>query len=246
MSTPIIWRREPPTAPPPSPPSMRENCRITPHSFGDVNCGNMYWNACNGPLTDAQWQTNMTAIDAWKPGNGGSRHHSFALPLVRGALLGPEQQHRLRSVESLRIPLRHLHSESPGFQSTLNNNGAERLPVRPYWNYEMPPKVVPDPEFPHGNISLLLRRRLHGQQPHRAAPQTFFLFGAQYFDTSKYSRPDFEWPSALATPVPTPTSSVGQLKQYTWRFWSGLAPVQLFTHDSQNYEASQLFRTGRR
>src|SRR5262249_39730853 len=45
---------------------------VSPHSFADVSQGNMYWNNVTGALTDAQWQTNMSAIDSWKQGNGGA------------------------------------------------------------------------------------------------------------------------------------------------------------------------------
>jgi uncharacterized protein YjdB len=213
---------------------------ITPHSFGDINCGNMYWNGClSGALTDAQWQTNMSAIDTWKLGNGGND----TIPSFSRSLVAHFWDLSNNTGFDLwnHFGFRYITSiQKAGFQSTLNNNGAERLPVLPYWNYEIPPKVVPDPNFPTETYPFFFADDYTVNSRSGLQPQTFFLFASQYFDTTKYSRPDFEWPSASATPSPTAASSTAQLEQYTWRFWSGLSPVQLFTHDSLNYEFSNI------
>ena len=210
--------------------------KISPHSFGDVTCGNMFWNGCTGPLTDAQWQTNMAAIDAWKLGNGGSDTiPSFARSFVAHFWnLSDNTGFDLWN----RYGFRYITSiQKSGYQSTLNNNGAERLSTRAFWKYELPPKTV-NASLPTEKYPFFFADDYTVNSRSGLAPRTFFLFATQYFDTTRYSRPDFEWPNAAASPVPTTASSVAQLQQYTWRHWSGLSPVQIFTHDSQNFEFS--------
>jgi len=210
---------------------------VSPHSFiGDVNCGNMYWNTCTGPLNDQQWVTNMSSIDAWKQGNGGTD----AIPSLSRSLVG----HYWDLSDNIGYDLWNHYGfryvtaiQKAGFQSTLQNNGAERLPVRPFWIYQMPPKVVADPNTPTENYPFFFADDYVIQSRAGLPPQTFFLFTTQYEDASRYPRVDFAWPNA-ATTTQTVAGSVGQLQQYTWRHWSGLGPVQVFTHDAANYENS--------
>ena len=213
---------------------------VTPHTFiGDVNCGNMYWNTCNGSLTDQQWVSKMSLIDAWKQGNGGAD----AIPSLSRSLVAHYWDISDNTGYDLwtRYGFRYVTSiQKPGFQSNLQNNGAERLPARPFWVHEMPPKIVADPNTPTENVPLFFADDYTIRSRSGLPPQTFFLFTTQYFDFSKYSRVDFSWPNASASPVPTVASSVAQLQQYTWRHWSGLGPVQLFTHDAANYENSAV------
>ena len=179
----------------------------------------------------------MAAIDAWKVGNGGSD----SIPFFSRSLVAHFWDLSNNTGFDLwnHFGFRYTTSiQKPGFQSTVNNGGAERLPARNFWNYEIPPKVLADPDFPTENYPFFFSDDYVVGSRAGLPSQSFFLFGTQYFDASRYSRPDFEWPNASATPVPTVSSSIAQLKQYTWRHWSGLDPLQLFTHDSLNYEFS--------
>ena len=71
---------------------------------------------------------------------------------------------------------------------TLQNNGAERLPVRPFWLYEMPPKIVADPNTPTETYPLFFADTFTVRSRSGLPAQTFFLFTTQYLDFSKYSR----------------------------------------------------------
>jgi hypothetical protein len=211
---------------------------VAPHTFsGDVNCGNLYWGTCTGALNDQQWLNNMTQTDAWKQGNGGTD----TIPSISRALVAHYWDISNNTGYDLwnHYGIRYITSiQKAGFQSTLQYNGAERLPARPFWNYQMPPKVVADSNTPTENYPFFFADDFNIGSRAGLPAQTFFLFATQYLDFSRYSRVDFAWPNAAANPTPTVASSVGQLKQYTWRHWSGLGPLQLFTHDAANYEGS--------
>ena len=209
---------------------------ISPHSFGDVALGNMYWNPSTGQLTDPQWVANMSAIDAWKQGNGGPD----TIPSLSRSLvahfwdLSDNTGHDLWN----RYGFRYITSiQKPGFQATTQNNGAERLPARSFWVHEMPPKTPISPGFTSENYPFFFADDYVVRSRTGFSPQTFFLFATQYFDFAKYERVDFTWPNAWPTSQ-TVANSVGQLQQYTWRLWSALGPLQLFTHDALNYESS--------
>ena len=210
---------------------------ISPHSFSDVALGNMYWNPSTGQLTDPQWMTNMNAIDAWKQGNGGAD----TIPSLSRSLVAHFWDLSNNTGYDLwnRYGFRYVTSiQKPGFLATGQHNGAERLPVRPFWIYETPPKTTISQSFATENFPLFFADDYMVGSRSGLPAQQFFLFATQYLDFSKYSRVDFSWPNASGTPVPTVASSVAQLQQYTWRHWSGLGPLQLFTHDAINYENS--------
>ncbi|HVZ59746.1 MAG TPA: IPT/TIG domain-containing protein [Terriglobales bacterium] len=210
---------------------------VSPHSFGNVNGGNLFWNASSGALSDSQWLANLTALDTWKQGNGSSD----VIPFYSRSMVAHfwNLSNNTGSDMWNHLGFRYVTSiQKAGFQSTAQNNGAERLPVRSFWPYEMPPKTVIDPSFSTENFPFFFSDDYTVGSRQGLQPQNFFLFGTQYLDFSKYSRVDFAWPGASATPTPTVASSLAQLQQYTWRHWSGLDPVQIFTHDSLNFEGS--------
>ncbi len=210
---------------------------IAPHSFGNITYGDMYWNASSGPLTDAQWLTNLNAIKTWKVGNGGTD----AIPSFSRALvahywdLSNNTGHDLWNA----LGFRYITSlQEPGFQQPPSNNvnlynGAERMQARSFWSYERPPKLNPGETYPFFFADDYIVGSLSG-----FSPQRFFLFTSQYIDWLKYPRSDFIWPSsAYNQSVP---ASVDQLQRYTWRQWSGLSPVQIYTHDIVNYQYATM------
>jgi Concanavalin A-like lectin/glucanases superfamily/Domain of unknown function (DUF1929)/Bacterial Ig domain/IPT/TIG domain/Kelch motif len=206
---------------------------VSPHSFADVSQGNMYWSNVTGALTDQEWQTNMSAIDAWKQGNGGTD----VIPSYSRSMVPHFWNLSDNTGWDLwnRFGFRYITTiQKPGFKATDANNGAERLPLLPFWNYEMPPKTFvgsyTSEDYPFVFADDLVVRSRGG-----LPPQSFYLFATQYVDYAKYQRVDFAWPFASPTSLSV-ADSVALLEQYTWRFWSGLGPVQLFTHDAINYE----------
>jgi len=212
------------------------NLEVSPHSFGDAALGNMYWDSSNGPLTDQKWLANMSAIDTWKQGNGGAD----IIPSFSRSIIG----HYWDLSDNIGYDLwnhfgfRYVTSiQKAGFQAAAPNNGAERLPVRSFWLYEMPPKTPVNPNYTTENFPLSFADDYLIRSRTGLPAQTFFLFATQYTDFARYGRVDFVWPQAFGTNQ-TVAASIGQLQQYTWRHWSSFGPVQLFTHDSLNYEAS--------
>ncbi|MCI0347851.1 MAG: Ig-like domain-containing protein, partial [Acidobacteriales bacterium] len=210
---------------------------VFPHSFADMPQGNMYWDPNSGPLTDQQWQTKMNGIDAWKQGNGGAD----VIPSFSRAMVAHFWHLSDNTGNDLwnRYGVRYMTSIlRPGFWARRLPDGSERIPAKSFWNYEMPPKTF-EGSFTSEDYHFFFSDDYVVRSRAGLPPQTFFLFATQYLDFAKYGRVDFAWPNALGSHDTVP-ESLAQLQQYTWRFWSGLAPVQLFTHDAGNYEAPEI------
>ncbi len=207
---------------------------VAPHSFFGTSFGDIYWNGDNGALTDAQWENNVNDVLAWAQGLGGSD----ALPLSRSLVahywdLSDNTGWDLWN----QLGFRYLTSiQKPGFQRLSEYNGQERFNARPFWVYEKPPKLVPDENHPFffaDDVTVGSRAGLPAQN--------MFLFTTQVQGIGA-PRPDVTWPD-VDGPSGTPWSvqqSVNQFQLYTWRLWSSMAPVQVFTHDSINYELATL------
>jgi hypothetical protein len=206
--------------------------KVTPHSFFGAAFGDIYWNADNGALTDAQWQSNVADTLSWAQGLGGSDTLSMSRSLVPHYWdLSNNTGWDLWN----RLGFRYLTSDQkPGFQRLTDYNGQERFNARPFWVYEKPPKQSPDEDYPFffaDDITIGSRAGLPAQ--------TMFLFATQVQGIGA-PRPDVTWPNDT-NPFGAPWSvqqSVNQFQLYTWRLWSSQVPVQIFTHDSINYELS--------
>jgi hypothetical protein len=127
--------------------------------------------------------------------------------------------------------------QKPGYQIRFSDpvdihGGQERPSARPFWIYEKPPKLTRDEnqplffadDYPVGSRSGLPTKNM-------------FLFTTQFHRPGE-GRPDLIWPETY-TPWSV-SQSVDQFKRDTWRFWSSLAPMQVFTHDASNYELSSV------
>ncbi len=221
--------------------------QVVPHSFGNADLGNMYWNgvanadgtanlSLSGPLSDSQWLNNLAAIQSWQQGLGGTDTvPKFSRSFVAHFWdLSNNTGYDLWNV----LGFRYITSiQKPGYQNVYSDsnvnayNGAERLRLNPDRIYQLPPKTHRDENFPMlfaGDYTVNSRAGL--------PPETFFSFLTQYIDDNTYARPDFIWPSANYSM--NVAQSADQLERYAWRFWSSLAPVQIYTHDSNNYQLS--------
>ena len=211
---------------------QQQKLRVCPHTFNNnVEFGNLYWNGYLGDLTDDEWLANLDALELWRVGLGGSdtipdysKHwvaHYWDITDNTG----------YDAWETLGF--RYITSiQKPGYQNYLDvtiNNGAERINGRPFRLYEQPPKTVRDE-----NYSIFFADDYTINSRSGLPSKTFFLFTSQYIDWDQFPRPDLAWPSDKWGM--SPTESVEQLKKYAWRFWSSLAPVQMYTHDDTNYE----------
>jgi len=199
---------------------------LVPHAFANTQCGDLYW---NGPLlrqfTDAEWLANVNQVMQWKQGNGGA---DTIPPFSRAMVphfwdLGNNTGSDLWNTFGFRYVTSIL---KPGFQNCNNPNGSERLKARPFWLYEQPPKKTTNEDVAFFFADDYPVNSRAGQPS-----QNLYLFASQLQDPNFYPRPDVTWPSGSFGL----TASIEQFKRYTWRFWSSMAPVQIFTHDSVNY-----------
>jgi hypothetical protein len=210
--------------------------QVVPHDTDGVNCGDIYWNAFVGPLTDSQWLSNLNAVQSWKQGTGGADSiPSFSRVLIAHCW---DLSNNTGFDLWASLGFRYVTSvQKPGYQITFNDpvnihGGQERPSARPFWVYEKPPKLTRNedqPLFFADDYPIGSRAGLPSQN--------FFLFTTQFHDPGEL-RPDVLWPSA-SWPW-TVNQSVDQFKRHTWRFWSSLAPMQVFTHDASNYELSTV------
>jgi IPT/TIG domain-containing protein/Big-like domain-containing protein/BACON domain-containing protein/3-keto-disaccharide hydrolase/beta-xylosidase-like protein len=208
--------------------------KLVPHAFANTTCGDIYW---NGPLarqyTDSEWLTQIGKVMSWKLGQGGADQiPPFSRSMVAHYWnLGNNTGSDLWSTFGYRYVTSIL---KPGFQNCNNlgaYNGAERPHARPFWIYEQPPKNTLNEDYAFFFADDYPVNSRAGQQP-----ANMFLFTTQLQDPGFYSRPDVMWPGASSGL----TASIEQFERVTWRFWSSLAPVQIFTHDGLNYASSTV------
>jgi len=109
---------------------------------------------------------------------------------------------------------------------------ADRPRLRPFRLYELPPFSSQDENYPiylADNYTVNSRAGLPAE--------TFFAFTTQVIDLTRYDRQDVAWPNSTRPAEQT----IDQFEYYTWRLWSSLAPVQIYTHDgSLNYVLSSV------
>jgi hypothetical protein len=214
-----------------------ERLDVVPHNFnGGASCGDIYWNSFIGPFTDSEWLSNVNSILAWKQGNGGADViPTFSRSVIPHCWdLGNNTGHDLWHT----LGFRYVTTiQKPGYQVTFNdpvdiNDGQERPNARPFWRYEKPPKLTRNEDQPLFFADDYIVGSRAGFQA-----QTMFLFATQFHEPGEF-RPDVVWPSS-DWPW-TVAQSVNQFKRDTWRFWSSLAPMQIFTHDASNYQLASV------
>jgi hypothetical protein len=211
--------------------------QVVPHDTDGQNCGDIYWNGFGSQPTDSQWLSKLQGVQAWKQGLGGAD----TVPSFSRALVAHCWDLTNNSGFDLwnSLGFRYVTSvQKPGFHITFDdpvdvNNFQERPSARPFWIYEKPPKLTRNEDQPFffaDDYPVGSRVGL--------PVQNMFLFATQYH-TPGEARPDVMWPGVSGLPW-TVAESVDQFKLHTWRFWSSMAPMQVFTHDASNYESSSV------
>ncbi len=199
---------------------------LSPHAIRLENAGaDFYWNL-TVPNTDAQWLTNVNSMLAWKTGQGGTDTiPSFSRSMVPhyGDLSNNAGYDMWNS-----LGLRYVTTmQSPGtYYFATCKAGAQRMMLRPFRIYELPPSGCnPDEVYPiyyADDLTVGSRAGLPSQ--------TFFAF-ATWPPLSEV------WPQFSGWTV---AQSLQSFEHDTWRFWSGLAPFDAYTHDLGNYESSPV------
>jgi YD repeat-containing protein len=212
--------------------------KICLHTNSGIAEGNFYWNAqSSSPLTDAQWQANLAYAQEVIQGQGGAD----TLPPLSKAMaphywnlsnnVGYDMWNTLgtRYITEIQMPGAYYNYGPPKPSSM-------RIMLKPFRIYELPPTGSnPNELYPiyyADNMTVGSTAGLPSVQ--------FFSFATQLLG-SKFPDVDARWPND-----PTGISvqeSVDNFTEYTWRFWSGMAPVQIYNHDGGSFAASTTAET---
>ena len=207
--------------------------KIAFHTNTGISEGDLYWNPQSpDPLTDAQWQSNLAYAMQILQGQGGSD----TLPTLSKSMVphfwnlsnntGYDLWNSLnvRYITEIQQPGAY-YSFGPPKPSSM------RLWTHPFRVYELPPTGV----NPNELYTLYSADFLSVGSTAGLSPQTFFTFTTQLLGNN-FPSFDARWPNdnqAISV-----QESVNNFTEYAWRFWSGMAPVQMYNHDGGSFEVS--------
>ena len=209
------------------------NLKIAFHTNTGISEGDLYWNAQSpDALTDAQWQTNLAYALQVLQGNGGS---DKLPPLSKSMVphfwnlsnnVGYDIWNSLgtRYITEIQQPGAYYGYGPPKPDSM-------RLFLHPFRVYELPPTGV----NPNELYTLYYADYLTVGSTASLPPVKFFAFATQLLG-DQFPSFDARWPNdnqAIAV-----QESVNNFTEYAWRFWSGMAPVQMYNHDGGSFEVS--------
>jgi Viral BACON domain len=205
--------------------------KIAFHTNTGISEGDFYWNPQSpDQLTDAQWQTNLASAMQIIQGQGGAD----TLPPLSKSMVphfwnlsnntGYDLWHSLnvRYITEIQQPGAY-YSFGPPKPSSM------RLHTHPFRVYELPPTGV----NPNELYTLYSADFMTVGSTAGLPPQKFFTFTTQLLG-STYPSFDARWPNdnqAIGV-----QESVNNFTEYTWRFWSSMAPVQMYNHDGGSFE----------
>ena len=207
--------------------------QISPHGFQSETFGDLFWGGLNsppGPLSDSQWLSNVTAIQDWVQGNGGND----TIPSMSKWVLGHfyDFSNNVGADFWNTFGFRYVGTtDLPGFVYTTDPSQAgyftERLKVPPYWKYQLPPK--PANEFASDeSFSFFFADDLTIGSRAGLPAQKFFLIGSRALDHGLAGGPDVGWCDGVGNGA---AFNEGKFEWYSWRLFTSMAPVELFTHD---------------
>ena len=203
---------------------------VSLHTNTGGSGGDFYWTGENPtPLTDAQWLANVNNALTWVKGNGGSDTIQLSASIVPHFW---DLSNNTGSDMWNKFGTRYITEiQKPGSYYSSAKTNADRLSLHPFRIYELPPTYGnPAERWPiyyADDITVGSRAGLPSQ--------TFFAFCTQLLG---YTYPTFDasWPQDAAG-IST-AESLENFQAYSWRFWSGMAPVQIYTHDGGNMDNS--------
>jgi len=211
------------------------NLHASIHGLQYGSGGDMYWNL-TVPNTDAQWQANVASALSWKLGSGGTDTFPKLSRSMVAHYWDISDNSGYEMYNSLNV--RYITSpQAPGsYYFDYPKTPAQRIPLGPFRIYEQPPVYAVDYEetFPFFYADDMVVHSVAGKPA-----QTFFAFGSQVGQSGgRFTRPDALWPSS--TNNYTVAESLNQWEYYMWHFWSGMEPVQIYTHDGNNLDQSTV------
>lgn len=203
------------------------------HTNTGISEGDLYWNPQSPtPLTDAQWQTNMAFALQVLQGNGGSDQMP---PLSKAMIphfwnLSNNTGYDLWNAFGIRY-LTEIQMPGAYYSYGPPKTPAMRLWSHPFRIYELPPTGVnPNEKYPIFSADFMTVDSRAG-----LPPETFFAFATQLLG-NQFPSFDARWPNddqGISV-----QESVDNWTEYAWRFWSGMAPVQIYNHDGGSFEVS--------
>jgi hypothetical protein len=197
--------------------------QVSPHARGQ-SYGDLYWETRAGqPLDETTWFQTVNDIVTWMQGNGGTD----TIPFLSRSMVPHYWNLQNITGDDLWTTLgfRYITEiQRPGIDF-FNKTDTDRLRLRPFRLYELPPASSPDE-----NYSIYLMDDYAVNSRTGLPARTFFAFATQIIDLTRYDRQDLGWPNTVR-PV---EQTVDNFEFNTWRLWSSLAPVQIYTHDGSN------------
>ena len=205
--------------------------KVAPHTVTGGSGGDLYWSGDNSaPLTDSQWLTNYNDLLTFQQGNGptgGLNGGTDVIPFSSSLVPHFWDLSNNTGWDIWNLGIRYITEiQKPGvyYSQVPAKAPNQRIPFRPFRIYEQPPtNANPNETWPiyyADDYTVGSRAGL----PSR----TFFAFATQ-LQGAGYPSFDAKWPQA-ANGIPM-NVAVENWEAYAWRFWSGLAPVQIYNHD---------------
>jgi len=213
--------------------------RVTPHTVTGGSGGDLYWTGDNPTqLTDSQWLANYNDMLAFQKGNGPNGSYNGGNDFM------PFSEHMIPHFWDIsnnigwdlwNLGVRYITEiQQPGvyYGQTPAKTPSQRMPgLRPFRLYEQPPSNG----NPNEIYSIYWADDYTIGSRAGLPPKTFFGFCTQ-LQGAGYPDFDARWPQAangISLPVATEN-----WEAYAWRFWSGMAPVEIYNHDGGSMDNS--------
>jgi len=206
--------------------------KLVPHTNTGGSGGDFYWTGENSsPLTDSQWLANLNNLAAVKQGAGPNGSFNGTSDVLSfGASMVPHFWDLSNNTGFdiwNTIGVRYITEiQQPGvYYSGPCKTPAQRLPgKRPFRLYEQPPTNC----NPNEIYSVYWADDYTVGSRSGLPAQTFFGFATQ-LQGAGYPSFDARWPQAVEGI--SQATGLENWQAYTWRFWSSMAPVQIYNHD---------------
>ncbi len=204
---------------------------VSPHGNDYGTAGDLYYNL-TVPNTDAAWLSALNYVTTWQQGQGGSDvFPKFGRSMVPHFWdLSNNAGYDMWNTLGTRYV---TTPQMPGaYYFTTPRPASQRMALRPFRIYEQPPIYTGDyeetfPIFYADDVTVGSRSGLPAK--------TFYGFCSQIeLANGRFNRVDAIFPSSTAGY--SVANSLNQWEFYAWRFWSGMMPVQIYTHDGDNME----------
>lgn len=207
--------------------------QISPHAFSSSAFGDLFWAGFESParpLTDSEWQSNVTSIQQFQQGNGGNDRIPFFSRWWVGHFYNLSNNIGFDLANTLGA--RYIGTTiKPGFSYTTATTQPgfqeERLQARPYWIHQLPPKpaaVFASDEsysfFFADDLTIGSRAGLPAQK--------FFLVGSRTLDPTVSEVPDMSWCNSQGEGAGFATA---RFEWYSWRLFSSMAPAEVYNQD---------------